>query len=65
MSIQFVAAFGEIFDTGKFKNTTLVIPTYSAGMSPHIALDLFILNENMPKAGYLKSDMMSPLVTND
>ena len=54
-TIDFVPCFGSTFDTGKFKNTTLVIPTHSVGMSPHIGLELYILNESMPKAGFLKS----------
>jgi hypothetical protein len=47
------------------KGTTLVIPQISAGFSPMIATDLFILNERCNKIGYLKSDYISPLLQND
>lgn len=34
-------------------------------MSSSIAVDFYILNENSTKAGYLKSDYISPSVQND
>jgi predicted ATP-grasp superfamily ATP-dependent carboligase len=34
-------------------------------MSPFIGLDLYILNENMQKVGYYKSDYITPGVSND
>jgi predicted ATP-grasp superfamily ATP-dependent carboligase len=37
----------------------------SAGMSSTVATDYYILNENATKAGYLKSDYISPMVGND
>ena len=48
-----------------FAGSTLVIPCHSAGMSPFIGLDLYILNEGMHKAGYYKSDFIAPGVSND
>ena len=42
-----------------------MIPTLSAGMSPMIAGDLFILNEGLVPYGYLKSEYISPVVQND
>lgn len=63
--LEFVPVFGTGFDVSKLKGTTLVIPTLSAGMSANIAVELYILNEGMTKAGYLKSEYISPLVSND
>jgi hypothetical protein len=37
----------------------------SAGMGALIGADLFILNENVTKVGYLKSSYISPMVSND
>jgi hypothetical protein len=34
-------------------------------MSPFIGLDLYILNENMHKAGFYKSDTIVPGISND
>ncbi len=34
-------------------------------MSPFIGLDLFILNENVPKVGYFVSENTAPGVSND
>lgn len=48
-----------------FEGSTLVIPCHSAGMSPFIGLDLYILNENMQKVGFYKSDYIVPGVSND
>ena len=48
-----------------FSGSTLVIPCHSAGMSPFIGLDLYILNEGMQKVGYYKSDYIAPGVSND
>jgi len=63
--IQFVPVFGSGFDISKMKGTTLVMPTLSAGMSANIGVELYILNEGMTKAGYLKSEYIAPAVTND
>lgn len=59
---EFVPVFGSNFDQSKFKGTQLVIPCLSAGMNATIAVDFYILNENATKAGYLKSDYISPSV---
>jgi predicted ATP-grasp superfamily ATP-dependent carboligase len=42
-----------------------VIPCHSAGLSPFIALDLFILNEGMEKIGYYKSNYIAMGLSND
>jgi len=64
---MFVPVFGSTTTTAKpeFSGSTLVIPCHSAGMSPFIGLDLYILNEGMQKAGYYKSDYIAPGVSND
>ena len=43
----------------------LVIPSNSAGLAPHIAMDLYVLNSGMVKLGYYVSDFMAPIVIND
>jgi predicted ATP-grasp superfamily ATP-dependent carboligase len=65
MSIQFVPVHGTSFDQAKFKDSMLVLPSNSAGMSGMIAADLFILNEGCSKVGYLHSEFISPCVFND
>ena len=42
-----------------------MIPCHSAGLSPFIGLDLFILNEGMVKIGYYKSDYIAAGLSND
>ncbi len=42
-----------------------MIPCHSAGLSPFIGLDLFILNEGMEKIGYYKSEYIAAGVSND
>lgn len=42
-----------------------MIPCHSAGLSPFIGLDLFILNEGMEKVGYYKSDFIAAGLSND
>jgi hypothetical protein len=63
--LTFVPVFGTTFDESKFKGTTLVIPTNSAGMSAMIGAELFVMNEECTKAGYLYSEYISPMVVND
>lgn len=48
-----------------FAGTTLVIPCHSAGMSPFIGLDLYILNEGLTKVGYFKSEHIVAGISND
>jgi len=62
---MFVPVHGSGFKAEAFSGSTLVIPCHSAGMSPFIGLDLYILNEGMHKAGYYQSDFISPGVSND
>lgn len=62
---MFVPVNGSTGPKPEFSGSTLVIPCHSAGMSPFIGLDLFILNEGMQKAGYYKSDYIAPGVSND
>mmetsp|Transcript_39594 Transcript_39594/g.60563 ORF Transcript_39594/g.60563 Transcript_39594/m.60563 type:complete len:81 (+) Transcript_39594:18-260(+) len=64
-SLQFVPAHGTNHDLSTVKGSTIVFPTLSAGMSPTIATDLFILNENATLLGYIKSDYISPVVQTD
>ena len=63
--LQFVPVFGSNHTDAVFRGTTLVIPTMCAGMSAQIAADLYILNEQADKVGYLHSEYISPLVMND
>ena len=58
--LEFVPTFGTTFDIAKLKGTTLVMPAISAGMSSSIGCDMYILNENATKIGYLKSEYISP-----
>ena len=60
--MDFVPVFGTTPDLSALSGSTLVLPTFSAGMSPMIAVDLFLLNEKPDKLGYIKSDMIAPLV---
>jgi len=63
---EFFPAEGESPDfAAQVKGSTLVYPTLSAGMGPAMAVDLFILNENAKKLGYIKCDYISPLIAND
>lgn len=48
-----------------FSGSSLVIPCHSAGLSPFIGLDLFILNEGLEKLGYYKSDYIASGLSND
>ena len=61
---MFVPVHGST-QAASFAGSTLVIPCHSAGMSPFIGLDLYILNEGMRKAGYYHSDYIAPGVSND
>ena len=60
--MNFVPVHGTSPDLASLKGTTLVLPTFSAGMSAMIATDLFILNEQPTKLGYMTSHMIAPLV---
>ena len=62
---MFVSEFGKNQNASVFAGTTLVIPSHAVGLSPHIGMDLFILNEGMTKHGFYKSDHISPMVMND
>ena len=62
---EFVPVFGSSHTLADMKGTSLVYPTSSAGMSPMIGSDLYILNEGATKIGYLTSEYISPTVTND
>ena len=63
--LEFVPVFGSSFDPTSLKGSDLIIPTMSAGGSATIAVDLFVLNENVTKVGYLKSQYISPMLSND
>jgi predicted ATP-grasp superfamily ATP-dependent carboligase len=58
-------SFGKQVDTQCFKGSTMVLPSSAVGLCPHIAMDLYILNQGMVKLGYYVSDYMSPLIIND
>lgn len=62
---MFVPVFNSGFDAARFKNSTLVLPSQCAGLSAHIGMELFILNNNMERAGFYKSDFVAPVVVND
>ena len=61
----FVPVFGSPHVLADMRGTTLVYPCSSAGMSPMIGTDLYILNEGATKIGYLTSEFISPAVLND
>lgn len=42
-----------------------MLPCHSAGMSPFIGLDMYILNEGMEKIGYFKSESIVAGLSND
>jgi hypothetical protein len=60
-----VQPFGTTTPLPNLSGSTLVIPCHSAGMSPFIGLDLFILNEGLVKIGYYKSENIAPGLSND
>ena len=51
--------------TGNFAGHTLVIPCTAVGLSPHIAMDLYFLNEGAVKIGYFDSLEIKPACSND
>lgn len=63
--MTFVPVFGTQFETSKLRNSTLVLPSQCVGLSAHIGMELFILNTNMQKVGYYKTDYLSPVLIND
>ena len=62
---MFVPVFGKQVDQKCFKGSTLVLPSNAVGVCPHIAMDLYILNQGMVKLGYYVSDFMSSIIIND
>ena len=62
IALKFVPVFGTSHSESEMKNSTLVIPTMSAGLNAIIAVDLYILNEGMTKLGYIKSHYISPVI---
>jgi predicted ATP-grasp superfamily ATP-dependent carboligase len=62
---MFVSEFGKAVQASIFQGTTLVIPCLGAGMAPYIALDLFVLNQNLERVGFYHSDYLAPIVLND
>ena len=52
-------------DVNVLKGSTLVIGSHGAGLSPHIGMDLFILNGGMERLGFYKSDLIAPVIIND
>ena len=62
---MFVPVHGTSTKSDVFAGSTLIIPCHSAGMSPFVGLDLYILNEGMRKVGFYHSDFIAPGVSND
>ena len=62
---MFVPVFGTQFDTTRLRGSTLVLPSQCVGLSAHIGMELFILNQGMEKVGYYKSDYIAPVIIND
>lgn len=52
-------------DINVLKGTTLVIGSHGVGLSPHIGMDLFILNAGMERLGFYKSELITPIIIND
>lgn len=62
---MFVPIHGTEFDATRLRNTTMVLPSQCAGLSSHIGMELFILNNNMQRVGFYKTDFLAPVVMND
>ena len=62
---MFVPVFGKQVDASVFKGTTLVLPSQSIGLSPFIGMDLFILNSDMERVGFYKSEYIAAALVND
>ena len=62
---MFVPVYGTTFDANRLKNTTLVLPSQSAGLSGFIGMELFCLNTDMERVGFYKSDFVAPVLMND
>ena len=52
-------------DVNVLAGSTLVLGSHGAGLSPHIGMDLFILNGGMERLGFYKSDLIAPVIVND
>ena len=63
--MTFVPVFGTQFEASRLRGSTLVLPSHCAGLSAHIGMELFVLNEGMERVGYYKSDYVAPVVVND
>ena len=63
--MTFVPVFGTQFDSSTLRNSTLVLPSQCVGLSAHIGMELFIINNGMQKVGYYKTEYLAPVVVND
>jgi len=52
-------------DVNVLKGSTLVLGSHGAGLSPHIGMDLFILNGGMERLGFYKTELIAPVIIND
>jgi hypothetical protein len=62
---MFKPEFGKQVDAGVMKGSTLVIGSHGAGLSPHIGMDLMILNTGMQRLGFYKTQKISSVIIND
>lgn len=66
---MFVPEFGTSLDAqavhSMFKDSTLIIPCTSVGLSPYIAMDLFALNDGAKRVGFYDSEYINPTCPND
>jgi len=62
---MFTSEFGKNQTPDCFQGTTLVLPSTAIGLSPHIAMDMFILNQNMTRVGFYTSEYIAPMLVND
>ena len=62
---MFQPVHGKQVDAGVMKGSTLVIGSHGVGLSPHIGMDLMILNTGMERLGFYKTQKMSSIIIND
>ena len=62
---MFVCQYGKTITQDDLKNSTLVIPSHCAGLSSHIACELYCLNSDAEKIGFYKTDHLAPVIIND
>ena len=63
---MFHPEFGSQATADVMKGSTLIIGSHGTGLSPHIGMDLYILNSaDTKRLGFYVSENITPVVTND